>query len=252
VRRLVVVKRLVALAAFVVAAAYGAFALAQNQHGAQPEPPHRGNPDDHGQLVDPKHEGPHDKTHPEAHKDAHHGPEPINWTNISDKERPAYLALVINLGLLLGAYYVFGKKGISEGLKKRRATIGKDIDEARKILQEAKERAKKYQADLKNADTDAATAKTTLVTAAKGEVERLLAEAKERAERMKRDAERLVEQESKQVAHDLLLETVEKSLAEAEKVLRENVTADDHARLAQDLLGELAKASPAQDQRRPL
>lgn len=185
------------------------------------------------------------------HGGGHHGPEPINWTNIWDKERPAYLALVINLGLLIGLYYWFGKKPIVEGLKKRRQTIGKDIDEARKILEEAKERAKKYQADLKNADTDAATAKAALVTAAKGEVERAIAEANERSERMKRDAERLIEQERKQVAHDLLLETVELSLKEAEEVLRKSVTADDHARLAQDLLAELSKAPAAQERRAP-
>jgi F-type H+-transporting ATPase subunit b len=240
------VKRLVASLAFAGALAFAPAALAQEQHGAQPEKPHHGNPDDHAQVIDPAHQGPQDKHHREGHKDAagHHGPEPINWTNISDKDRPAYLALVINLGLLLGLYYVFGKKGVAEGLKKRRVTIGKDIDEARKMLEEAKERAKKYQADLKNADTDAATAKTALVTAAKGEVERMLVEAKERSERMKRDADRLVEQERKQVAHDLLLETIDLSMKEAENVLRQSVTADDHARLAQDLLSELAKAQP--------
>ena len=77
------------------------------------------------------------------------------------------------------------------------------------MLDEAKERAKKYQADLKNADADAATAKAALISAGKGEVERLLVEAQERAERMKRDADRLIEQERKQLQHDLLVETVE-------------------------------------------
>lgn len=239
-------KKLALVLAFGTALAFAPAALAQEQHGAQPEPPHHGNPDEHGQLADPKHDGPHDKQHREGHKDGHHGPEPINWTNISDKERPAYLALVINLGLLLGLYYVFGKKGIAEGLKKRRVTIGKDIDEARAMLEEAKERAKKYQGDLKNADADAATAKSTLVTSAKGEVERMLSEAKERAERMKRDADRLMEQERKAVAHELLLETIDLSMKEAETVLRQSVTPEDHVRLAQDLLSELAKAPPAQ------
>ena len=46
-------------------------------------------------------------------------------------------------------------------------------------------------------------------------------------------------------AHELMLETVELSLKEAEEVLKKNVTQDDHARLAQDLLAELAKALAA-------
>jgi F-type H+-transporting ATPase subunit b len=174
----------------------------------------------------------------------HHGPEAINWTDIWDKKRPAVLALVINFGVLLTLYYMLGKKPITEALKQRRVTIGKDIDEAQALLAEAKERAKKYQADLKNADADASTAKAGLISAGKGEVDRLLIEAQERADRMKRDADRLVEQERKQVHLDLLNETVDLAVHEAAQLLEKSVTADDHARLAQDLLAELA-ARPA-------
>jgi F-type H+-transporting ATPase subunit b len=183
-----------------------------------------------------------EKKHPEGgHDKAHHGPEPINWTDLSDKSRPAFIALLVNFGLLAAIYYSLGKKPITEGLKQRRINIGKDIDEARKMLEEAKERAKKYQADLKNADVDAATAKATLVTAGKGEVERLLAESEERAERMKRDAERLIEQEKKQLQQDLLIETIELAVNQAHKLLERSTTPEDHARLANELLAELGR-----------
>jgi F-type H+-transporting ATPase subunit b len=175
----------------------------------------------------------------DAHGDAHHGPAEINWTDLSDTHRPAFIALVVNFGLLIGLYYTLGKKPIAKALKQRRVTIGKDIEDAQKMLAEAKERAKKYQGDLKNADADATTAKAALVAAGKGEVERLLGEAQEKAERMKRDAERLVEQERKQMHQDLLIETIERSVSEAEKVLERAVTPEDHARLAADLLREL-------------
>ncbi|MBX3186230.1 MAG: hypothetical protein KF819_04410 [Labilithrix sp.] len=183
--------------------------------------------------------------HGAAEHGAHHGPAPINWTDIWNTKQPAVLALVINFGLLMGLYYVLGKKPITEALKQRRITIGKEIDDAQALLAEAKERGKKYQADLKNADTDAETARSGLVSAGKGEVDRILSEAEERAERMKRDAERLVEQEKKQLAVDLLLETIEVASSEAGKILAKSVTAEDHARLAQDLLAELAKKPAA-------
>lgn len=179
-----------------------------------------------------------------AHGGGHHGPEPINWTDIWDKKRPAFIALVVNFGVLAGLYYALGKKPIAEGLKQRRITIGKEIEEAQKMLDEAEERASKYQANLKNADADAASAKATLVTAGKGDAERLLEEAQERAERMKRDAERLVEQERKQLVVDLQRETVDLAVSEAAKLLEKSVTADDHTRLANDLLAELS-ARPA-------
>ncbi len=180
-----------------------------------------------------------------SHGGDHHGPASLNWTNISDKHRPAVVALFINFGVLMTLYYLLGKKPVANALQQRRITVGKDIDEAQKILDEANERATTYQAALKNAETDAATAKAGLVAAGKGEAERLLVEAEEKSERMKRDADRLVEQERKAVQRTLLVETVDLASAEATRLLEKSVTADDHARLAQDLLAELARRPAA-------
>ena len=172
---------------------------------------------------------------------AGHGPEPLNWTDISDSKRPAIIALVINFGVLMAAYYLLGKTPIANALKQRRVTIGKEIDDAQKMLDEAKERAKVYQAKRKNADVDAATAKSTIIASGTGEVEHLLTETREKADRMKRDADRLVEQERKAEQQAILGETIEKAGDEAAALLQKSVTADDHARLAQDLLLELAR-----------
>lgn len=214
-------------------------------HGTQADPEvHAPVPAAHGDTA-ASHEAAHGPAdHAEGAHGGHHGPEPINWTDVWDTKRPAYLALAINFGVLVIGYYLLGKKPVAQALKQRRVTIGKAIDDAQTMLGEAKERAKKYQADLKNADTDAADAKAALVAAGKGEVERMLADAQEKAERMKRDADRLVEQERKQLHHDLLLETIDLAIHEASKSLEKNVTAEDHARLANDLLEELA-AKPA-------
>ncbi len=212
-----------------------------SQPGEQGKPAAHGTPGEHGAPGDhAAAAGEHGE-----HAGGHHGPEPINWSDIFDKKRPAFVALLINFGALAALYYILGKKPITEALKQRRVTIGKDIDEAQKLLSEAKERAKKYQADLKNADADAATAKASLVSAGKGEVEHLLAEANERADRMKRDADRLVDQERKQVQLDLLKETVDLAVKEASQMLEKGVNADDHMRLANDLLAELAKRPSA-------
>lgn len=197
-----------------------------------------------------------DSNAPEGHETAehaehgevgsgHHGPAPMNWTDIWDKKRPAFLALAINFGVLLTLYYMLGKKPVADALKQRRVTIGKDIEEAQALLDEAKERAKKYQAELNSADADASTAKAGLISAGKGEVDHMLLEARERADRMKRDADRLVDQERKQQQLDLLKETVDLAVREAAQILEKSVTADDHARLAQDLLLELARRPAA-------
>jgi len=198
-------------------------------HGGQPAGDH-GEPGEHGDA---------------AHAGGHHGPEPLNWTDIWDKRRPAIISLFLNFGVLMTLYYMLGKKPVANALKQRRVTIGKEIDEAQKLLDEAKERAKKYQGNLKDADVDAATAKAALIAAGSGEVERLVVEAQEKSDRMKRDASRLVEQERKVVHQELLEETIELATREAAQLLAKSVTADDHARLAQDLLLELARRPAA-------
>ena len=221
------------------------------QHGTPPAAEHAA-PPAHGGAAAPAHgaAAPEHGAAAEGHGAAegdhatgagHHGPEAINWTDIGDKKRPAIIALVINFGVLMTLYYLLGKKPIAAALKQRRVTIGKDIDEAQALLDEAKELAKTYQAELKNADADASTAKAGLISAGKGEVDRMLADAQERADRMKRDADRLVEQERKQVHLDILNETVDLAVHEAAKLLEKSVTADDHVRLAQDLLAELGR-----------
>lgn len=210
------------------------------EHGTQADPKtHAPTPAAHGDTA-ASHEATHEPTHDAHAGGSHHGPEAINWTDISDHHRPAYVALAVNFGVLVVGYYLLGKKPIAAALKQRRVTIGKAIEDAQAMLSEAKERAKKYQGDLKNADTDAADAKAALVAAGKGEVERMLADAQEKAERMKRDADRLVDQERKQLRHDLLHETIDLAVREAAKTLEKSVTAEDHARLADDLLRELA------------
>jgi F-type H+-transporting ATPase subunit b len=195
----------------------------------------------HGGAAENTSAAPHEAGESHEGAEHEHGPAPLNLTDISDKHRPALIAILVNFGILVSLYYYMGKKPIAEALRQRRITIGKDIEDAQKMLEEAKERAKKYQGDLKNADVDAATAKSALVTAGKGEVERMIADAQEKAERMKRDAERLVEQERKQAREDLLRETVDLAVDHATKLLEKNVTAEDHQRFAQDLLAELAK-----------
>ena len=210
------------------------------QHGDPAAAPHGMPPhgEEHGGAAE-GHEGGH------AEGAGHHGPEAINWTDIGDKKKPAIIALVINFGVLMTLYYLLGKKPIAAALKQRRVTIGKDIEEAQALLDEAKELAKTYQAELKNADADASTAKAGLISAGKGEVDHILVEAQERADRMKRDADRLVEQERKQIHLDILNETVDLAVQEAAKLLEKSVTADDHARLAQDLLAELGRRPAA-------
>jgi F-type H+-transporting ATPase subunit b len=232
------------------------------EHAAPAEHGEHAAPAEHGEHAAPAERGEHaapaergEHAEPSEHAGAHgghHGPASMNWMDLSDTKRPAFVAVAINFGILLALYYVLGKKPVAAALKQRRVTIGKDIDEAQKLLDEAKERAKKYQSDLNNVEADAKNAKDALIATGKGEVEALLTEAQEKSARMKRDAERLVEQERKSIQQSLLEETADLASEEAAELLRKTVTAEDHARLADDLLAELAARPAARTTGAPL
>jgi F-type H+-transporting ATPase subunit b len=170
-----------------------------------------------------------------------HALKSINWFDFDNKKQVPYSIYLMNFALLIALYVKMGKKPIAEGLKSRRDSIAKEIEEAQKMKKEAKARAKKYQAKLAGLDDELASAKQGLIEAGQADKARIVREAEEKAARMNRDAAALLEQESRQVHDDLVNETVEAAVREAEELLKKRVMPEDHERLAEDFLASLSK-----------
>ena len=170
------------------------------------------------------------------------GPRPIKWwdTQIVNNKEPPYAAMLFNFAVLLLLYWRYGKKPVQDALKNRKISIASAIENAQKILREAKQRSKRYRAKLEKVGDDAAEAKQSRISTGRGEADAIVRGAEEKAARIKRDAEFLLEQEKKQTQIDLLRETVEKAAREAEELLRTNVSAQDQERLAEEFLARLA------------
>jgi len=168
------------------------------------------------------------------------GPVKLWDTKILNNAQPPVAALLFNFALLVLIYYRFGKKPAAEALKNRKISIASAIENAQKILREAKERSKRYRHKLEKVQDDADQGKQALVSTGKGEAEMILRTADEKAARIKREAQFLVEQEKKQIDLDLVRETVEKATKEAEALLKTNVTAADQERLAEEFITKLA------------
>jgi F-type H+-transporting ATPase subunit b len=177
-------------------------------------------------------------------------PAPFNLTEFGAKT-PPYLAMLINFGILVAGYYLLGRRPIASALQSRRDGISKEIDEAQRMRKEAEQRAKVYQGKLEKLEEEVRTAREGLLRAGEAERDRIIAEAEAKADRMRRDAEFLVEQELKQIRHDLLRDTVEAAVSAAEELLKKRVTAADHERLAEDYLAELGGKKAPSDVTRP-
>ena len=173
-----------------------------------------------------------------------HALKSINWFDFDNKKQVPYSVYLMNFVLLIALYVKMGRKPIAEGLKSRRESIAKEFEEAQKLKKEAKQRAKKYQAKLAGLDDELASAKQGLIEAGEADKARIVREAEEKAARMNRDAAALLEQESRQVHDDLVNETVEAAVREAEELLKKRVMPEDHERLAEDFLASLGKRPP--------
>jgi F-type H+-transporting ATPase subunit b len=180
----------------------------------------------------------------QAHE-AEQEPGAINWYDFSNKEQPPYAALLINFGLLAFGYYYFGKRPLGQALRNQRDSIAKQIEEAQRMKHEAEERAKQYQAKLRDLEVELASTRRALEEAGKGERDHIVREAEEKAVRMQRDAAFLLDQETKQVRLDLQREAVEAALLAAEELLRKRVTSADQERLAEEFLNSLVERGPA-------
>jgi F-type H+-transporting ATPase subunit b len=166
-------------------------------------------------------------------------PGAINWFDFSNKEQPPYAALLLNFGLLAFGYYYFGKKPLGQALKNQRDSIAKQIEEAQRMKHEAEDRAKQYQAKLRDLEVELASTRRALEEAGKGERDRIVEEAEEKAVRMQKDAAFLLDQEMKQMRLDLQREAVEAALLKAEELLTTRVTQADQERLAEEFLTSL-------------
>lgn len=149
-------------------------------------------------------------------------------------------AMLINTGLLFFVLVRFGRRPIAESLKKRKQAIMTGMDDAARMREEARARLSDYETKLAHIDEEIAQVRTSMRESGQAERARILAEAKEKHVRMERDARDLVEHELK-AARDLLLrDTVRAALRSAEDRLRQQVTAADQQRLAEEYLAGLA------------
>ena len=168
-------------------------------------------------------------------------PGPIEWwsNKVWSNPRVSYGAMAFNFLLLLLLYKRLFGGLLVEGLKTRKKSIASAIENAQKILGEARQRAKKYKHKLEKADADADAARQGQIDTGKGDAAVIVRNAEEKAARLSRDVQFIVEQEQKQTQLDLVRETVEKAAKEAEDLLRTNVGPADQERLAEEFLSKL-------------
>jgi F-type H+-transporting ATPase subunit b len=154
-------------------------------------------------------------------------------------------ALALNAAVLYWLLIKFGKKPISDGLKARKLSIMKGMEEAAKVKAQAEARLADYQQKLDDIDQEVARIKREMKESGEAESARILSEAKERRTRMERDAHTLVEQELKAASEALMRDTVRAAVKSAELTITAKIGDADQQRLGDEFLASIRSSGAA-------
>ncbi len=148
---------------------------------------------------------------------------------------------VLNVVLLLAVLIYFARKPVLTYLAERRDTIAKNLEGSAQLLAEAERRLGEWNQKAANLDRDVAGIRETTRRAAESERDRILADAHASADRIRRSASAVIERELQQARVELRREAADLAVEVAGKLLREQVTDGDRARLVDEFIGRVER-----------
>jgi F-type H+-transporting ATPase subunit b len=156
--------------------------------------------------------------------------------------QPPLAAMLLNTAILFYLIIRFGRRPLSDALKKRKTSIMQGIQDASRMKDEAQRRLAEYEEKLAHTDQEIERVRREMRAAGEAERARILVEAKERRARMERDAQQLIEQEIKAARQEITREMVASAVKSAAERMAKELGSADHQRLADEYLATLDKA----------
>jgi F0F1-type ATP synthase membrane subunit b/b' len=172
------------------------------------------------------------------------GAEPGLWFRPKGMPVPFAALLLDSLILYYILYRALGKS-VRDGLKKRKETILRGMEEAAKMRREAEAQLAHYEEKLAQISGEVVRLKQQMRHAAESESARILAEAKDRRVRMEQDAQQLVEQELKATRERLMAELLDNALKSAEDRLKKRIGESEQLGFADEFVRSLPAAAAA-------
>ncbi len=142
----------------------------------------------------------------------------------------------VNLLILLGVLFYFGRKPIVEFFASRRSSIQSELSEAADLLGQAEQRNSELQRRLVDLSSEVEEIRERATQRAEQEAERILADANAAAERIQRDAQAAVDQEVRRAQAKLREEAADLALELAARKLEESVGDADRERLLDEFI----------------
>ncbi len=146
---------------------------------------------------------------------------------------------VIDFIIYVGLLVFFLRKPLAAFVTERRARIMHDIEEARKLREEAEAKLNDYQNRLDNLEAEIKGILDEARKAGEDQRKRILIDAAKSAERMREDARARLEQETRKLQQELRIKTVELAVQVAETAIVKDISNTHRKRFVDEYITDL-------------
>ncbi|HSA58794.1 MAG TPA: ATP synthase F0 subunit B [bacterium] len=150
---------------------------------------------------------------------------------------------LINFSIFVSLLFFFLKKPVKEFWESRAGRIRFEIEEGEKIGREAKSRHENLRKAMSRLEAESRDLVLSLEREGELEKKQLMEEGKKRSDRLKEDGLRILDQEARKARESLKGQVASLALETAERMVRENLKAEDQKRLSDDYMAGLERQS---------
>ena len=150
-----------------------------------------------------------------------------------------FIFSVINFFIFLGVLYVFAFPRIKSFFSERSEKIQQALRGAEEAKTLAENKLKEYEKKIALLDKEVEEIRKAVEKEGETEKTRIISAAEKEAEIIKLQAKIIAEQELKRAKAELRKEVAALSLEKAEKIIKEKINEDDHARLVKDYIVQI-------------
>jgi len=146
---------------------------------------------------------------------------------------------LINFLVFVGILVYLLRKPLAKFLTERRAKMTKDIEEARKMRDEAEAKLAEYNTRLESLEDEIQGILDDARAHGEAERKRIMVEATRAAERLRTEAKTRIEQETRKLQLELRRKMVDLSVEVAERIITEKITDTHRRRMVTEYIGDL-------------
>ena len=148
---------------------------------------------------------------------------------------------LINFAIFVGLLFFFLRKPVKEFWASREGQIRFEIEESERLSREAKVQNDELKKTISGLDAEAKSLTLSLEREGELEKKQIVDEGQRRSERLKQDSVRIMDQESRKAREVLKEQVANLALETAEKLIQENIQAQDQQRLSEQYISAVER-----------